>query len=193
MSLFALESKGREWTIGLVLVNVFVFLAVNVFLGGAPLVYLGQVNWLVLARGEVWRLLTAIFVHGDVWHLLSNAFGLFLFGVQVEDEVGGPRMVGTFLAAALFANLMGLVFTPTYVLSLGASGGVFGLLGVYFMLFRRYEPSAILVGLAFVLLFVLLSVGPGIDAWAHFFGAVVGMIAGIAFSRGTNDRFEDVY
>ncbi|MHA1732319.1 MAG: rhomboid family intramembrane serine protease [Promethearchaeota archaeon] len=191
MSLFSLEGKERGTTVSLVVVNLACFFAFDVALGSWGLLYLAQVNALVL-EGQVWRLFTSMFVHGGLFHVVSNVLALLLFGVQLEDEVGGKKLVVAYLSSGFVANLAGLLVTPAWVYSLGASGCIFGVVGAYFVMLRRLDPAALLVGVAFVALFVVLSVGPGIDAWAHLFGAVVGCMFGLAWSRGRGE-FEDVY
>ena len=69
----------------LLLLNILIFIIVNVILefiyGDTYILLLAQDNAAILERGEVWRLLTAIFMHAGLYHLFSNMIALFFFGV----------------------------------------------------------------------------------------------------------------
>ncbi len=192
MSLFSIEDKEKNGTVALIIVNIVAFFMLVMATRGWGIYYLAQVNALIF-QGEVWRLFSSLFIHGDWLHLFSNMFALFLFGVQLEDEVGVKRMLLIYFTSGIFANIMGLIFTPPEVFSLGASGCIFGLLGAFFIGIRRFDPAALIVGIVFVLFFVILSIGPGIDAWAHFFGAVAGSVFGYVYSREPEEKYANVY
>ncbi|GAB4324930.1 MAG: hypothetical protein Kow0069_30740 [Promethearchaeota archaeon] len=158
---------------------------------GFRLSHLFAQNNALVVRGEVWRLFASVFVHADLVHLSSNLFGLFLFGVQVENELGGRKELAAYFLSGWAANAFGLLVTPPWVFSLGASGCVFGLVGAFFAGFGRVDPGALAIGLSFVALFVALSVGPGVDVWAHASGALVGALLGLAWAG--REQFDDVY
>ncbi len=93
-----------------------------------------------LASGRFWpwQVLSYGFLHGDMLHLFFNALGLWMFGSELERLWGAKRYIQLLLASILAAAVVQLVFTlltgslnPT----LGASGGLFGLLLAYGMLF----------------------------------------------------------
>ena len=75
---------------------------------------------------QVWRFLTAIFLHGSFVHLLYNSFALALFGSILEKLIGGRRFLFVFFAAGILANIVSVNF---YDSSLGASGAIFGVIG----------------------------------------------------------------
>jgi len=76
--------------------------------------------------GEIWRFLTAVFLHGGVGHILFNGFALLLFGSILERFVGGRRFLIVFFVTGILANLISVNF---YSSSLGASGAIFGVIG----------------------------------------------------------------
>jgi membrane associated rhomboid family serine protease len=91
-----------------------------------------------------WQLVTSAFLHANLTHLFLNMFALFMFGRDVEQVLGGRRYLAVYAAAVLSAALVQLFvvsFTvpasdPPYP-TVGASGGVFGVLLAFGMLFPR--------------------------------------------------------
>lgn len=91
-----------------------------------------------VADGEPWRLVSYGFLHWDLVHLLVNALALFGLGRLAELVFGPVRMYGLFVASVIGGGLWSQTARPS-VVSAGASGGLFGLLGalVAFGLARR--------------------------------------------------------
>jgi membrane associated rhomboid family serine protease len=93
-----------------------------------------------VARFEPWQLLTSSFLHATVMHLLLNMFALYVFGRDVERVLGSSRYLRLYTASVLSAALVQLAvvsFTaPGHAYpTIGASGGVFGVLLAFAMLF----------------------------------------------------------
>lgn len=96
--------------------------------------------WPPGAGFEPWQILTSAFLHGSPGHLAANMFGLWMFGRDVERALGSNRFLLLFLASVVTASAAQLVVTsmaaeatPT----VGASGGLFGVLGAFALLFPR--------------------------------------------------------
>lgn len=86
------------------------------------------------------RSVTAGFLHIDIWHLAGNMWFLFLFGSSVESKLGHLWMGVSYLACLLISDLAQYFFSPSeYVIALGASGAVGGVIGAYWFLFSRCE------------------------------------------------------
>ena len=147
-------------------------------------------------------LLTGIFLHGGWMHLLGNMWFLFIFGDNVEDDMGHARYLMYYLAAGVLASLA-FVFlnargdealTPC----LGASGAISGVLGGYLVLHPNRRVSVILfrfimdvpgyvaVGIYFLMQVVLglSDTGGGVAYSAH----VAGFIAGLILAKPLSDR-----
>lgn len=147
-----------------------------------------QVNSLV-ATGEVWRLLTAMFLHIGLTHIAFNAWALFSLGQDVEALYGSLWFVVIYFIAGLGGNLAYYLFGPD-VLSAGASGAVFGLIGSqvgFFLLNRelfgqfgrqRLSNLAVLIGINLVFGFTV----PGINNLAHLGGLVTGFALSLALA-----------
>jgi rhomboid family protein len=134
----------------LILVNTIVFCLESSF-GDGMIVHLAL--WPIgrarrfahlhaVARFEPWQLLTSSFLHATVMHLLLNMFALYVFGRDVERVLGSSRYLRLYIASVLSAALVQLAvvsFTaPGHVYpTIGASGGVFGVLLAFAMLFPR--------------------------------------------------------
>src|SRR3989338_6163536 len=76
---------------------------------------------------KVWTLFTAIFLHSGIVHILYNLFALALFGSVLEHIIGSKKFLVLFFVSGLVASLAGL---PFYTRVLGASGAIFGILGM---------------------------------------------------------------
>jgi hypothetical protein len=94
-------------------------------LGNGPLppaAALAAVNGPLVARGEVWRLVTASFVHAGVPHLALNMFGLLLAGIFAERIFGHLRTACIFAAGLLGGNVLAALLSSPGAFTLGASG-----------------------------------------------------------------------
>jgi membrane associated rhomboid family serine protease len=180
----------RSVTMTLLGINVAVF-AITFLLGlrggrGEVLVGLGAMVPALIADGQYWRLVTAIFLHANLLHLLLNAFGLSIFGSLVESVLGGARMLAVYLVSGFVASAVSFAFGSPFTIGVGASGAIFGLLGAWlaFNLRRRQlslarsnvQGALLLIGLNLVIGFTI----PGIDNLAHLGGLGAGVLGGFA-------------
>ena len=141
----------------------------------------------LVAEGQYWRLLTAVFLHIGFIHLAFNSLGLFVFGTAFERACGPIRMVAVYVGAGLAGSALSYVASPA-VRSAGASGAIFGVLGalaIYLVVNRQEfgkmgqrEITTILFLAAMNLLNGLTT--PGVDNWAHVGGLIGGAALGLA-------------
>ena len=136
------------------------------------------------ALPQLWRFITAIFLHGSLNHLLSNMFALFFFGLACESLLGGKRFLTTFLVTGVLANIISMFFYPA---SLGASGALFGIIGcmlilrphlnvfAFGMILPLWVASCIWIGIDIVGVFV----PSGTANLAHLSGMLFGVIIGL--------------
>ena len=134
-----------------------------------------------VADGEWYRMLTAAFVHQEIWHLGLNMYALWILGRMLEPVLGRWRFVTLYVMSALGGSAASLLAPD--VISYGASGAVFGLMGALFVVLRRFgrDVTAVLVILAINV--VLGFVVPGIDWRAHFGGLITGAVLAFAFAH----------
>ena len=107
---------------------------------------LGANNLILVQNGQIWRLLTAAFLHGGLIHFIVNMYSLFIIGTQVETFIGKWKFLFVYIISAITGCMLSLVFSNATVISVGASGALFGLMGalLYFGYhYRLYLSGAI--------------------------------------------------
>ena len=89
---------------------------------------------LILSGKSLWTFLTSMFMHGSIFHLFANMFSLYFIGRMLEKIIGKKRFLLTYMIAGLiggvFFIIASLLFGDVNVPAVGASGALFGLLGV---------------------------------------------------------------
>ncbi len=181
---FTLSQYPGLITYALIIINVIVFGLSALYPG---LITAGaQINAYVL-RGEYWRLFTAMFLHASIVHIGFNMLSLFFVGRGVEIFYGKWRYLVIYLLSGIAGGVLFLFTSSIDSSAVGASGaifGVFGALGVYYIVNRRslgaYGRGAIgnwLFWIGLNLVFGLSN--PEIALTAHIGGLIAGML--IAF------------
>jgi membrane associated rhomboid family serine protease len=138
----------------------------------------------LVAEGEWWRLVTSAFIHASPIHLLFNMLMLWWFGSALETLLGRVRFLGVFFVSVLAGAAGALLVTEPNQLTVGASGGVFGILGAGVVLERRQVMVFGGGALGVVVLNLALSfLIPGISIGGHIGGLLGGAAATLALSR----------
>jgi membrane associated rhomboid family serine protease len=184
--MFVLEASNfKEARITIFLISINVLLYFFFSLAFEDLFYqLVQINNKIIVELEIWRLFTSMFLHGDSMHLFSNMIALLLFGTYVELNFSKFEFLLIYFISGLIGNLFSLFLLPFNVISLGASGAIFGLIGATLsLLIVERDTPLIILGLFYVFYFVFSSFSPGINYFAHIFGLLGGFSAGFAFKR----------
>jgi membrane associated rhomboid family serine protease len=148
-----------------------------------------------------WQLLSYAFLHGDFVHLFFNALALFQFGAVLEKTWGPRRYIHYLLVCTIGAGMLQLLLVSSGVLgdglypTIGASGGIFGLLLAYGMLFPNQRMMLILPPIpvkarTLVIIFAVISLVMGVTGaqggiahFAHLGGMVFGWLM-IRYWRG---------
>ena len=131
-----------------------------------------------VANGEVYRLVTAGFLHAGPFHLLVNMYSLYILGSLLEPAIGRTRFLLIYFAGLLAGSFGALVEDPLQ-LTRGASTAIFGLMGaaVIVMRNRGIDPWAsglpLWIGINLVLTFTL----SGLSKGGHVGGLIGGTIA----------------
>ncbi len=188
--------KEARITLTLIFINIFSFIAFNIILPFEYIFLLVQMNSKVINEQEYWRLFTAMFLHADVFHIFSNLIALLLFGAAVEKNYTKMQYLVIYFVSGLIGNIFSLFLLPLNAISLGASGAIFGLIGASFILFvLDGEKFLLLIGLFYLVYFIISSLAPGINLWAHLFGLVGGITFGYIFmrSRRIREDYRDYY
>jgi membrane associated rhomboid family serine protease len=139
-----------------------------------------------IVGGEWWRLLSSMFLHAGLIHLGLNAYVLWIFGIEIERQIGRLSTLAVFLVTGVFAGAASYAFADMFAIAVGASGAIFGLVGTFitYNYLRRHHvmAQARLRG-ALTMLAINLVIGfsiPAIDWRAHVGGLVAGLVAGFA-------------
>ncbi len=152
-------------------------------------------------------LFSSMFLHGGFAHIAGNMLYLWIFGNNVEDELGHLRFLVFYLATGLAAALTHIVTdVSSPVPMIGASGAIAGVLGGYMMLFPRarvltlfifffiprliWVPAVFFLGIWFLFQILGSSSGGGVAWFAHIGGFIAGLIL-VNFLRGRRYRYRD--
>jgi membrane associated rhomboid family serine protease len=188
-----LDAWGRQGAVVWIIIITSAVFFVQCLTGGPPrseLVHFGRFSRSAILEGEVWRLLTPLFLHAGLWHLFCNMLVLYWAGSRLEEIYGSREIVLFYFAAGLFAHvfylfaqLAGLTQQSS---AIGASGAVMAVLVLFALHFPNQRvllffvfpvPVWLLVPL-YVLLDVYGGIGGqgGIAYFAHLGGALFGLL-----------------
>jgi rhomboid protease GluP len=119
-----------------------------------------------LVRGEAWRLVSSMFLHGSPDHLLGNMLALYILGIACEHAFGPLMMLGIYAVAGIAGGLASAAVMP--LPTVGASGAIFGLMGCAVAMLARRRREQLLLG----------SMNPMIANMAHLGGLLAGAALG---------------
>ena len=134
----------------------------------------------LVRNGELYRLVTYMFLHAGIVHIGLNMYSLYIVGPRVEDFFGKWKYALIYFISGICGGLLSIGVTPN-VVSVGASGAIFGLFGalIYFGYnYRGYIGAMIksqVVPIVIYNLFMGLFI-PGIDMWGHVGGLIGGIL-----------------
>jgi len=170
------------------------------------LLFLGADYTPLVLSGEIWRLVISAFLHGSMLHLLLNMYAFYIVGNFIERFYGRRKLLTIYIITAIFGSLATLIgdvaefwsgggIGVINTLSVGASGSIFGMVGV--LLGSRvkknvYEPqlgidtqqlvSVVIYNLIIGVAINLIGGGIYINIWAHFGGLIAGFFLGLILS-----------
>ncbi|NMA50358.1 MAG: rhomboid family intramembrane serine protease [Mollicutes bacterium] len=160
------------------------------------LLILGANNKLLVKSGQIWRVITSAFLHGGIAHFMINMYSLYIIGKEIEGHFGKINYLTIYFFSALCGGLLSAVAGKAGVVSVGASGAIFGLMGalVYFGLcYRLYLKNSLLNQILPVIAFNLIigfSIA-GIDMWGHIGGLIGGFLMAMALNVGAISKKGD--
>jgi len=194
----------RSQSASMVVTQAFFGINVAVFLGmalagvsmldnpaGWDLVHWGANFGPLTVSGQWWRLLTCVFIHGGLLHIAVNMYWLWNLGALAEGLYGHWTFAALYVIAGVTASVGSVAWNPN-VLSVGASGAIFGIAGALIASFYLGEfslPRAAVAGtmqnivVFAVISLVLGAVSQHTDNAAHVGGLVSGLILGALIAR----------
>ncbi len=157
----------------------------------ATLIRSGALSSGLVAAGQYWRLMTAIFVHAGLIHLAFNLIALTTVSTSLEEELGGARYLSIFLLTGLAGSVASYAL-HFRVRSVGASGAIFGLIGFAIPYFGRQrtlqarDVQRLMIRWAiYAFVFGLIF---GADNYAHAGGFVAGLLLGAVMEFRVDER-----
>ena len=161
---------------------------------GMPGIYIVD-KWFALnplAEGynfQIWQLITYQFLHANFSHILFNMFGLWMFGMEIENIWGSRKFLYFYLLCGIVAGLFNLFLTPLLgappAFTVGASGAIYGVLIAFGLFFpNRYiflyffipVKAKYLIGFFVILEFFMVNSGGNVAHLAHLGGALAGFV-----------------
>src|ERR1700733_941161 len=179
--------------------NVAVFMAMTLAIGGEmlsnppgqALVAWGANFGPMTVGGQWWRLLTCLFIHGGLLHIAFNMWCLWDLGRLAESVYGHWTFAVVYLLSGLSASIGSVLWNPV-VLSVGASGAIFGIAGALIASFYLGEFSLPKAAVSGMLRSVVVFVGYNLffgaviartDNAAHIGGLVMGLLLGALIAK----------
>jgi len=157
-----------------------------------PFMLGGKINELILA-GQVWRLITPVFLHASILHIGFNMYALFVIGPGLEQYYGHWRYLLLYLIGGYAGNVLSFLMSPNP--SIGASTAIFGLVAAEIVFIYRNRllfgsrARGMLINLGVIVVVNLgLGLAPGsdIDNWGH----LGGMLGGLIFAWVAGPRYQ---
>ena len=188
-------------TTGLIVINVLVFFLLSLRgdteSGYFMLQYGAMYEPLVTEGHEYYRLITSLFLHFGIQHLLNNMVMLGALGYQLENEIGRIKFLLIYFISGIGGNLCSLYWNVSHgeqIISAGASGAIFGLMGALLYIVAvnrgrlgRLSGRGMLIMVALSLYFGLTS--SGVDNSAHIGGLICGiLITALLYRRKRMDH-----
>ncbi len=146
---------------------------------------------LVIERGEYYRLITSTFMHFGINHIMNNMLILFILGDNLERALGHIKYLLFYLICGVGANVASMVINLSgyrNVVSAGASGAIFGVIGglLYAVAVNRGQLEDLSTRQLVVVILCSLYFGftsTGVDNAAHIAGLIIGIIMGVILYR----------
>lgn len=187
----ALSTAPLTWT--LMTLHLGIFVAMTMTSSARPdadtLLRWGAMFGPLVASGEYWRLITAMFLHAGFIHLWLNGLALFIFGIVAEKYYGSRRFAVIYLISG-FAGGVASYGLNQGAVGVGASGAIFGVVGALAGLLISRGRTMGRTGkrdLASIIVMIVINLAigwllPFIDNWAHLGGLAAGLVLGYALA-----------
>jgi len=182
----------------LVAINTIVFFITTLFgntLTSSYLYSIGANNGTaVFENHEYYRLISCIFLHAGITHLVSNMIVLIIAGTRLERRIGHLKFLITYMVSGVGSSLISIFWyyiNNQNVVSVGASGAIFGLFGALIVLMIFKDKTFNIVSLAYIGLFLLLGLQgafANVDVFSHLFGFIIGGVILYIFPPPLNNE-----
>jgi membrane associated rhomboid family serine protease len=131
-------AKASAWFTRILIACITIPSLLEVVVGLDRAVAVASVEPVAIRSGEWWRLLSGTYLHGSYYHFAGNMGALLVYGAILESKTSRLRLPLVYLMSAVGGSVLSVVIPPD-VPSIGASGGVVGIIGYLFLFSRRQE------------------------------------------------------
>ncbi|MHC0054387.1 rhomboid family intramembrane serine protease [Actibacterium sp. D379-3] len=155
------SSRTPYVTYGLIAVNVLVFLSYWPLFAEPARLERFFYDWALIPAAVsdgvlLHGFLTSMFLHGGLMHLAGNMLFLWIFGDNLEDELGHAPFLGFYLTSGVAAGLAQYLAAPDSIAPMvGASGAIAGVMGGYMLMFPRARVDVLFIFIIFFRIFAL--------------------------------------
>lgn len=182
-------------TIGIIAINILVFVGLSFFGmtedGSYMLEHGAMFVPLVLGNHEYYRLITSIFLHFGFAHLMNNMVMLFFLGSILEEEIGSFKYLLLYFVSGVAGNILSAFMdlkTGEFVISAGASGAIFGVIGALLIIVAKNHGRLRTLdgrGMVFMVVCSLYHgfTSTGVDNMAHIGGLLSGILLAFILYR----------
>lgn len=189
------SSKKPIITYILIAICIIMFIISKMGSDTMTLIKYGANIKILVQNGEIYRLVTSMFLHAGIIHIFFNMYSLYYIGSKVEDFFGKWKYLIIYLLSGIAGSLLSIAFSSDNVVSVGANGAIFGLFGslIYFAYNYRGYIATIIRSQVIPIVLYNLIIGffiSGIDMWAHIGGLIGGMIISNMLGTIENKKYE---
>jgi membrane associated rhomboid family serine protease len=144
-----------------------------------------------ITNGQLWRIVSAMFLHSGLLHMVADLLGLYTIGACLEPVLGTRKFLAAYMVTGVFAGISSVMWYGSAV-DVGAIGAVLGLYGVYVALIvsKKYPKNDrrldIPLTVAFLTLFGLAGMLARIDYASIIGGTVSGLAIGFVIAKNIN-------
>lgn len=188
----------------LVAINIVVFIILEI-MGNTDEAYFLYLHGgispnTVIMDNQYYRYLTSMFVHSGVTHIFNNMLLLFFIGDNLERALGHIKYLILYFGSGLIAGIVSQVYYymcgNIYVVCVGASGAIFGVLGALIWVLIVNKGYLEELSLGRMILYLVLSIAMGmnsvgISVSAHVGGAIGGFLLAMILYRRSGTRYEN--
>ena len=187
------STKKPIITYVLITVCVLMFIISGFGYDSDKLILFGANVGILVKSGDIYRLVSCMFLHAGILHLVLNMYSLYVVGPRVEDFFGKWKYLLIYFISGISGSLLSVGLNGN-VIAVGASGAIFGLFGalVYFGYSYRGYIGAIIKSQIVPIVIYNLVMGffiPGIDMWGHIGGLIGGIISAKMLGTIENKKY----
>ena len=173
---------------------IIAFLITIVSPDGNAILNMGANVYSKVREGEIWRIVTCMFLHLGITHIVLNMYSLYIVGSKIEDFFGKKKYLLIYFLSGLSGSLLSIGLRHD-IASVGASGAIFGLFGalIYFgYSYRGYIGSIIRSQIVPIVIYnlALSFIIPGIDVLGHIGGLIGGVLSASMLGTIENKKYD---